>query len=617
MVKRLKGGKLRGSGPRTRSTGTRSADGLNPGPRVAPLAPGDPQAIGQGSGVAVLQGPSASGTGNTVETNINYTMGQEDSTVLCSGAVAITLCPEPLAAFPVWVFADSGSVTVKGPIQGGPCTVQTGSVTGFMYSPLSGEWSVIGGGASQWAKQYTWYVDTVVGSDGNSGAAPGAGNALFTIAEVCRRMSVVVMPPSTAVSPNTVPGIVVNVNGPVASTDSFDWNPHVIESSGAAVISQPAVPLVTVTATLPAPGTTGTASGATAATTSASNTQAVLGGVILAGGTVGQIVQMTNGTASGYQACILKVSGNDARVSNWWLPGTAPYSGNGTIGAGPSSGDAYEILNLVNYAGSARIGASAERFAVIFQNWLFTSTAVVGVENALVKFLTCSVQCPMSAATNEGVSYGAALQLFGCAFMPSDHAITMFDRRLRFIAGGAINTTLTAFNTGRLEGMINFVVQGGANGGGIRIGRGYVGFAGDTSQNNGQLAIFNVGNTYGLGVFDCANNGTSDGVGVGVYRDADASIDAPYYGSGNVVGTTVSEGGSMLVRTPGTQYMTGTTELSFAGNTNAIPSLVGGSAVPAALACDTWAHWTSNFGSNVFDFAHSSGSKIITVANPD
>ena len=57
--------------------------------------------------------------GNCVETNINYTMQQEDRIIIASAAITVTLPPEPLTGNPVWICADNGAVTVTGPIQGG------------------------------------------------------------------------------------------------------------------------------------------------------------------------------------------------------------------------------------------------------------------------------------------------------------------------------------------------------------------------------------------------------------------------------------------------------------------------------------------------------------------
>ena len=186
---------LRGSGNRTRSTGTRAADATVPtrGPQVAPLAPNDPSTLGAGGGAAVVPGPNAGvggSGGNRVVTNINYTMQQEDQVVVCEAGVTITLSPEPLTAYNVWVVADTGNTTVTGPIQGGPRTIAQGLFGGFMYSAESGEWSTIfsgGGGAGatgatgvQGATGATGLTGaTGVGTQGATGVAgatgPGSG----------------------------------------------------------------------------------------------------------------------------------------------------------------------------------------------------------------------------------------------------------------------------------------------------------------------------------------------------------------------------------------------------------------------------------------------------------
>jgi hypothetical protein len=86
---------------------------------------------------------------NVVETDIDYTMGQNDYAVLATVAVVVTLTPSPLTITPVLIVADGGIVTVDGganPIQGGPVTVAKGTAAFFSFSPLSGSWSVAKGG---------------------------------------------------------------------------------------------------------------------------------------------------------------------------------------------------------------------------------------------------------------------------------------------------------------------------------------------------------------------------------------------------------------------------------------------------------------------------------------
>ena len=175
---------LRGSGARTRATGIRAADTATParGPQTNPLAPNDPRAIGVGGGAAVLPGPNAGiggSGGNCVETNINYTMQQEDRIIIASAAITVTLPPEPLTGNPVWICADNGTVTVTGPIQGGNRTIAQGLFGGFTYSALSGEWSTIfsggGGAGSTGATGATGAGATGVGTQGATGATGTSG----------------------------------------------------------------------------------------------------------------------------------------------------------------------------------------------------------------------------------------------------------------------------------------------------------------------------------------------------------------------------------------------------------------------------------------------------------
>ena len=177
---------LRGSGARTRATGIRAADNASParGPQTNPLAPNDPRAIGVGGGAAVLPGPNAGiggSGGNCVETNINYTMQQEDRIIIASAAITVTLPPEPLTGNPVWICADNGTVTVTGPIQGGNRTIAQGLFGGFTYSALSGEWSTIfsggGGAGSTGATGATGAGATGVGTQGATGATGTAASA--------------------------------------------------------------------------------------------------------------------------------------------------------------------------------------------------------------------------------------------------------------------------------------------------------------------------------------------------------------------------------------------------------------------------------------------------------
>ena len=108
--------------------------------KATPLAPGDPNA----TNIATLPGPN--GIGNTIETNTNYTMGQEDRVVLVvQNGATVTLPEEPLLGYPVYIVADGGIVTVSGPIRGGNLTLAQGTIGILTYSAISGEWSSASG----------------------------------------------------------------------------------------------------------------------------------------------------------------------------------------------------------------------------------------------------------------------------------------------------------------------------------------------------------------------------------------------------------------------------------------------------------------------------------------
>jgi hypothetical protein len=103
---------------------------------VRRLPPGDPDAV---LGIQPIA--------NVIETDTDYTMGQNDFCVICQGKITVTLADNPLTATPVIVVADSGPVNVVGGtrvIQGGNVTVKGGTFQLFSFSPLSGEWNVLG-----------------------------------------------------------------------------------------------------------------------------------------------------------------------------------------------------------------------------------------------------------------------------------------------------------------------------------------------------------------------------------------------------------------------------------------------------------------------------------------
>jgi len=86
---------------------------------------------------------------NVIETDENYTMGQNDFAVLATQPLTVTLAKSPLTVTPVLVVADGGAVTVQGganPIQGGAVALAQGTAGFFSFSPISDEWSVLKGG---------------------------------------------------------------------------------------------------------------------------------------------------------------------------------------------------------------------------------------------------------------------------------------------------------------------------------------------------------------------------------------------------------------------------------------------------------------------------------------
>ena len=112
------------------------------GPRLlrtfSPLAPGDPVAV-----------PGSSPHLNVIETDVNYTAAQGDGVIIVQGSFTITLNSTfTIVGFPVQIVADSGTVTVNGPIQNGPISIPQGTTAYFSFSPLSGTYSVLLGSSS-------------------------------------------------------------------------------------------------------------------------------------------------------------------------------------------------------------------------------------------------------------------------------------------------------------------------------------------------------------------------------------------------------------------------------------------------------------------------------------
>jgi len=119
--------------PRTGATSIATIKNAKPSGHKLP--PGDPEAV---AGCQPLV--------NVIETDVDYTMQQNDYAVLAQGTVTVTLTENPLTVTPVLIIADSGTVTIDGganPIQGGPVTVVQGTMTFLSFSPLSEEWSVL------------------------------------------------------------------------------------------------------------------------------------------------------------------------------------------------------------------------------------------------------------------------------------------------------------------------------------------------------------------------------------------------------------------------------------------------------------------------------------------
>jgi hypothetical protein len=144
-----------GSGSRNLGNPKRTTRG---GPTPHPLAPGDPVAV---LGTQPLV--------NVIKTDIDYTMGQDDLAVLAQGNVTITLNPNPLTVTPVIVIADSGTVLVTGPVQGGPFSIPQGKIGFFSYSPLSATWSVNVDNTGTIVVAPNYYIDPIHGSDDNPG----------------------------------------------------------------------------------------------------------------------------------------------------------------------------------------------------------------------------------------------------------------------------------------------------------------------------------------------------------------------------------------------------------------------------------------------------------------
>jgi hypothetical protein len=128
-------------------------------PHAHPLPPKDPDAVAGNQPIT-----------NVITADTDYTMGQNDFAVIAQGPLTVTLTDFPLTATPVLIISDTGANTVNGgtnPIQGGPITLDPGTMTFFSFSPLSGEWSVLAA-VSSGNSLNTIFVDT-----GTTDALPG------------------------------------------------------------------------------------------------------------------------------------------------------------------------------------------------------------------------------------------------------------------------------------------------------------------------------------------------------------------------------------------------------------------------------------------------------------
>ena len=168
---------------------------------------------------------------------------------------------------------------------------------------------------------------------------------------------------------------------------------------------------------------------------------------------------MTSGALVGYTAVVLRdLTGNTARISNWWLPtgapaanGTFALAGNG-VGASPQNGDTFEIIDsAVTLAGTYRHAGNPVRLQVDYVNVRFASFANLVVEGADVRFALC--QIATSLQTGRGGQFNSAVRFYGCFIqtLANPGRITNFDLRIRFVGCGLLSSMVSCFNTGRCE----------------------------------------------------------------------------------------------------------------------------------------------------------------------
>jgi len=446
----------------------------------------------------------------------------------------------------------------------------------------AGRWLRVPGPSLKWMSQFTWYIDPSAGDDENDGAS--SGTAVKTMSEVARRLAAV-----------TYQGSTFNVLNDVPATDAFDLNPQVVPVSG----TNPGAGALSFTIN---GQLTTLASGAVVAavgTTPATNTPATLqDAAIVWSGYIGKLVKMTSGALSGYMATVIKdLGGNTARMSPWALQ-------NGTVagvGVAPGVADTFDIVSPTEI-GSLRHSCMGVRTRLFYNNLKFSSAARLSGEGVRAFLAGCEMTIP----ANDYLVFNANGYTFmtACSFNPSIAGVPGFDGRVRFVASGILNTEVIGMNTGRIE-FQNCVLQTGS----IRVGRGFPGMGGDTSPNVGNLGLF--AGDIGLGILDSA------GPALHVTRHGVASLDAPVWGSGNLVGALVDDGGKMIIRDGITPTITGTTELSLENSGTALPGLEAsaGAVLPAASALTTWAQWAAApFNRVVMNY--TKGSAILTAPNP-
>ena len=606
------------------STGT--GPGIALADHVHPAVSGVPLDVGYVS----LQGVSP----NFSRVDHVHANGPFVGEIIVADRAAVTALPT--AGIPVNTYARPRSIDQ--PFELVPAT-QVGSINGFdiLGSDAVGlVWARRLLPVPRWTAQLNWFVDP---TSVNYDADGSAGSPVPSIAEVCRRLRVI-----------SVANYSITMQSADPASDTFDFCPQFDNSGIGAALNNATIEIVGQE-TIVATGTVAAAS--VGVTTFGTDPNTVGGGQqtqLDAGAafvwTVGQMVVLTSGVLLGYTAQVLKViSPGVARLSNWWNPGPigsagAPFN-NGTFAfigdattplasAGtPANGDTFKVVNWTAMNGTYRHAGNPIRLQPYYRNVQFTGTAIFIDEGSDVRVANSQVLCNLSAAQGRGPAFNAALRFFGCFVQAANGRIIEFDARLRFVGCGIVNTTVNAQNTGRTE-FYNTVFQTGLADGVVRVGRGFAGFTGDTSETGGQIALFGVASTggqfapggvFGLGVYDAF------GSALFAARGGLVSLDAPFYGSGNSVGIALPDEGAHIFYRTGFLRIAAATEilLSSVGAPTAwvglaagtaIPSLLAGAAVPAAAPLTTLVQLQGGaFGGYVMSY--TSGASIGLAANPD